>query len=266
MAMIGFFEGTFVSQFTSKPLMGLKKGRIMMFIQKTFSVLLCASLAILCLSNCLACEPAGMGGAPLDKKLRDKVSKFERTIIRDLQQAIHSPKQQIADLFGGKSNLETVSNPDKVTGYLLPSDSETDSTKKLHDRKRPFSLTAADQEELSKLLSTHGNYEWGARYLCGIRYGIRIEFQKGNDVVPVYLCLSCGHAGVMLGKKESEHDMRSENLDKQTVFAAVAKIVKRALPDEEAIQKIKIYQQKNPYNDTPYDVHLKKLRKDFRKF
>ena len=27
MAMIGFFEGTFVSQFTSKPLMGLKKGK-----------------------------------------------------------------------------------------------------------------------------------------------------------------------------------------------------------------------------------------------
>ena len=121
MVMIGVFEGTFVRQFTSKPLMGLKKGRIMMFIHKTFSVLLCASLAILCLSNCLACEPAGMGGAPLDKKLRDKVNKLERTIIRDLQQAIHSPKQQIADLFGGKSNLETVSNPDKVTGYLLPS-------------------------------------------------------------------------------------------------------------------------------------------------
>ena len=119
--MIGVFEGTFVRQFTSKPLMGLKKGRIMMFIQKTVSVFLCASLAILCLSNCLACEPAGMGGAPLDKKLRDKVNKLERTIIRDLQQAIHSPKQQIADLFGGKSNLETVSNPDKVTGYLLPS-------------------------------------------------------------------------------------------------------------------------------------------------
>ena len=68
----------------------------------------------------------------------------------------------------------------------------------------------------------------------------------------------------MLGKKESEHDIRSENLDKQTVFAAVAEIVKRALPDEEAIQKIKIYQRENPYNDTPYDVHLKNFRKDRR--
>ena len=57
-----------------------------------------------------------------------------------------------------------------------------------------------------------------------------------------------------------------QKTDQQTVFPAVAKIVKRALPDEEAIQKIEIYQQKNPYNDTPYDVHLKKLRKDFRKF
>jgi hypothetical protein len=245
--------------------MGRKKGRIMMFIQKTFSAFLCASLAIFCVSNCLACEPQGMGGAPLDKKLRDKVNKFERRIIRDLQQAIHSPKQQLADLFGGKSNLETVSNPDKVTGYLLPSDSETDSTKKLHDRKRPFSLTATDQEDLSKLLSTHGNYEWGARYLCGIRYGIRIEFQKGNTMVPVYLCLTCGHAGVLLGDKKYEHDMRSENLDKQVVFAAITEIVKRALPDEEAIQKIKIHKQENPYNDTPYDVHLKNLRKDLRK-
>ena len=106
MAMIVVFEGTFVSEFTSKPLMGLKKGKIMMLIQKTFSVFLCASLAILCLSNCLACEPAGMGGAPLDKKLRDQVNKLERTIIRDLQQAIHSPKQQLADLFVEKANLK----------------------------------------------------------------------------------------------------------------------------------------------------------------
>jgi hypothetical protein len=265
MAVNRVFERTFANRITYKPLMGPKKERIMIFIRKTFSAFLCASLTIFCVTNGLACEPSGMGGAPLDKKLQDAVNKFDRRVIRDLQQAIHSPKHQLAEMFGGKSNLATVSNPDKVTGYLLPLDSETDSTKKLHDRKRPFSLTAADQKELSKLLTTHGNYEWGARYLCGIRYGVRIEFQKGNDVVPVYLCLGCGHAGVMLGKKESEHDIRSENLDKQTVFAAVTEIVKRALPDEEAIQKIKIHKQENPYNDTPYDVHLKNLRKDLRK-
>ena len=236
-----------------------------MFIQKTFSAFLCARLAIFCLSNCFACEPQGFGGPPLDKNSEDLVNKFLLRQIKDLQQAIDSPKQQLAEMFGGKSNLAAVSNPDKVTGYLLPLDSETDSTKILHDRKRPFTLTPHDQEELSKLLSTHGNYEWGARYLCGIRYGIRIEFQKGNTVVPVYLCLGCGHAGVMLGEKKHEHDMRSENLDKQTVFAAIAAIVKRALPDEEAIQKIKIHKQENPYNDTPYDVHLKNLRKDLRK-
>jgi hypothetical protein len=236
-----------------------------MFVQKTFAAFLCASLANFCLSNCLACEPQGFGGTPLDKKSRDVVNKFLLKQIEDVQQAINSPKQQLAEMFGGKSNLAAVSNPDKVTGYLLPLDSETDSTKKLHDRKRPFSLTAADQEELSKLLTTHGNYEWGARYLCGIRYGIRIEFQKGNTVVPVYLCLTCGHAGVMLGDKKYEHDIRSENLDKQAVFAAVTEIVKRALPDEEAIKKIKIYKQEQPYNDTPYEVHLKNLRKDLRK-
>jgi hypothetical protein len=31
MAMIGVFEGTFASQFMSKPLIGLKKERIMMY-------------------------------------------------------------------------------------------------------------------------------------------------------------------------------------------------------------------------------------------
>ena len=236
-----------------------------MFIQKTFSAFLCASLAILCLSNCPACEPQGFRGPPLDKNSNNVVNEFILKQIKDLQQAIDSPKQQLAEMFGGKSNLAAVSNPDKVTGYLLPLDSETDSTKILHDRKRPFTLTPQDQKELSKLLTTHGNYEWGARYRCIIRYGIRIEFQKGNTVVPVYLCLGCGHAGVMLGDKKHEHDMRSENLDKQTVFAAITEIVKRALPDEEAIQKIKIHKQENPYNDTPYDVHLKNLRKDLRK-
>ena len=169
-------------------------------------------------------------------------------------------------MFGGKSNLAAVRNPDKVTGYLLPLDSETDSTKIWHHRKRPFTLTPQAQEELSKLLSTHGNYEWGARYLCSIRYGIRIEFQRGNTVVPVYLCLGCRHVGVLMGDKKYEHDMRSENLDKQVVFAAITEIVKRALLDEEAIQKIKIHRQENLYNDTPYDVHLKNFRKDRREY
>jgi hypothetical protein len=237
----------------------------MMFIQKTFSVFLCASLAILCLSNCLACEPKGLRGPPLDKNSEDVVNKFLLKQIEDLQQAIDSPKQQLAEMFGGKSELAAVRNPDKVTGYLLPLYTETDSTKILHDRKRPFTLTPQDQKELSKLLTTHGNYEWGARYLCGIRYGIRIEFQKSDTMVPVYLCLTCGHAGVMLGDKKYEHDIRSENLDKQVVFPAIAGIVKRALPEEEAIQKIKIHKHENPYNDTPYGAHLKNLRKELRK-
>ena len=144
--MIGVFEGTFVSQFTSKPLMGLKKGRIMMFIQKTFSVFLCASLAILCLSNCLACEPAGIRGPSLDKNSEDLVNKFILQQIKDLQQAIDSPKQQLAEMFGGKNNLAAVRNPDKVTGYLLPLNSGSDSTKILHARKRPFTLTPQDQK------------------------------------------------------------------------------------------------------------------------
>ena len=236
----------------------------MMFIHNALSAFLCVSLTICCGSHCLTCEPEGFGETTRDKKMRDLNNEFDRRLIKDLRQAIHSPQQQLADMFGGKRKLAAVSSPDKVTGYLLPVDSKTDIAKNLHDRKRSFNFTAADQKELSKLLTTHGNYEWGARYLCGIRYGIRIEFQKNNDIVPVYLCLSCGHAGVILDNKKSENGMRSENLDKNIVFAAVVKIVKRALPNEESIQKIKTYKQSKPYNDTPYEVHLKNFRKDFR--
>lgn len=67
-----------------------------------------------------------------------------------------------------------------------------------------------------------------------------------------------------MGDKRYEYDIHSENLDKQAVFAAINEIMKRALPNGEAHQE-KIHKQENPYNDTPCDVHLKNLRKDFRK-
>ena len=79
--------------------MGPEKERIMMFIHNRLSTFLCASLTINCVSNCLACAPSGMGGPPLDKKLQDAVNKFDRRVIRDLQQVIHSPKQQLAEMF-----------------------------------------------------------------------------------------------------------------------------------------------------------------------
>jgi len=237
-----------------------------MMMQRTISAFFCTSLAVFCLSNCLACEPQGIRGPAFDKNSSDLANRFLLKQIEDLQQAIDSPQKQLAEMFGGKANLTAVRQPDKVTGFLLPLDSEMDSTEILLDRKRTFTLTEKDQKELSKLLTTHGNYEWGARYLCEIRYGIRIEFQQGKNVVPVYLCMGCGHAGVMLGEKKYEHDIRSENLDKNVVFTALAEILKRALPDEEAIQDIRLHKQEKPYNATPYQTHLKRLHKELREF
>jgi len=182
--------------------------------------------------------------------------------IHILEQAIQAPQKQLAHLFGGTKNLETVRQPDKVTGYLLPLDSTMDSLKVLQDRKHPFTLKAADQEKLSLLLTKHAHYEWGAQYLCEIRYGIRLEFEKGNHKVSVYLCLGCGHAGIMLGDKKYEHDIRSEHMDKGSVYHAVAEIIKTALPDVEAIQAISIKKQKAPYNATPYEKYLDQFRKE----
>ena len=182
--------------------------------------------------------------------------------IHILEQAIQAPGKQLAHLFGGPKNLETVRQPDKVTGYLLPLDRTIDSFKVLHDRKHPFTLQTGDQEKLSLLLTKHSNYEWGAQYLCEIRYGIRLEFEKGNRKVSVYLCLGCGHAGIMLGDKKYEHDIRSEHMDKGSVYHAVAEIIKRALPDVEAIQAISIKKQKAPYNATPYKKYLDQFRKE----
>ena len=85
-------------------------------------------------------------------------------------------------------------------------------------------------------------------------------------MVPVYLCMGCGHAGVMLGDKKHEHDIRSEHLDKNVVFAAVAEILKRALPEEEAIQNIRMHKQENPYNATRYQDYIKELRERQREY
>ena len=47
-----------------------------MFIHKTLSTFLCASLTIVWVSNCLACEPQGFRRPPLDKNSDDLVNKF----------------------------------------------------------------------------------------------------------------------------------------------------------------------------------------------
>ncbi len=203
-------------------------------------------------------------GCGLDQDARSKAIQ-KRVLLEQIQileLAVHHPQQQLEKLFGGKVNLETVRHPDKITGFLLPAGGGIDSLKVLHDRRQPFKLAAEDQKEISGLLTGHGNYEWGARYLCEIRYGIRLEFQKADNVVAIFLCLGCGHSGVLLGEKKYEHDMRSEYLDKRVAFAAVAEIVKRALPEAEAIQKISIEKRKNSYNSEPYQQQIERLRNE----
>ena len=218
----------------------------------------CFSLATLlfCSDHHLTgCEPSD------DARIKENQKRNILKQIHILEQAIQAPEKQLAQLFAGSKNLDTVRHPDKVTGYLLPLDNATDSLKVLHDRKHPFTLKAGDQEKLSRLLSKHKNYEWGARYLCIIRYGIRLEFEKGDHTVSVYLCLGCGHAGIMPAGKKYDHDMHSEHLDKGSVYTAVAEIIKRSLPEIEAIQAISIEKKKNPYNATPYEKYLDRFRK-----
>lgn len=221
----------------------------------------CFSLATLlfCSDHHLTgCEPTD------DARIKENQKTNLLKQIHILEQAIQAPGKQLDHLFGGPKNLETVRLPDRVTGYLLPLDSTMDSFKVLQDRKHPFTLKANDQEKLSRLLTMHANYEWGARYLCEIRYGIRLDFEKGKRKVSVYLCLGCGHAGIMLGDKKYEHDIRSEHMDKGSVYHAVAEIIKNALPDVDGIQSISIKKKKNPYNATPYEKYLDQFRQELK--
>ncbi|MDE0737234.1 MAG: hypothetical protein OSB47_15530, partial [Pirellulaceae bacterium] len=185
------------------------------------------------LATLLFCSDNNLTGceATDDTRFKEIQKKNLLKQIHILEQAIQTPGKQLAHLFGGPKNLETVRQPDKVTGYLLPLDNAMDSLKVLHDRRHSFTLKPADQKKISSLLTRHGSYEWAARYACEIRYGIRLEFEKGNRKVSVYLCLGCGHAGIMLGDKKYEHDIRSEHMDKGGVYTAVAEIIKRSLPE-----------------------------------
>jgi hypothetical protein len=144
--------------------------------------------------------------------------------------------QRVSNLYGGPSAIDTILNATSVQAYRLPSSSY--HMEKLADYTMsagPIEIPAATVSKLRGVLMNDSVYLWDVAKACGEPdYGVRFQFQKGDDNIDVLICFKCNmlgiyHNGVALGYEDCD-DGRSQLIE----------IAKELFPGDTAIQSLKM--------------------------
>ncbi|REJ94822.1 MAG: hypothetical protein DWQ34_07690 [Planctomycetota bacterium] len=138
---------------------------------------------------------------------------------------------QIKEVFGSSQAIETVRNATAVTAYRLesyPQQSFDDYEMTAGPVSVPENLSA----ELQTLLLDPGAYFWETDVACEPLYGVRIEFQRDDDLVDAFFCFECDiltiyHNYQVVGGEEID-DIRSDLIE----------VMQPLFPDDEAIQSL----------------------------
>ena len=135
-----------------------------------------------------------------------------------------SVSKSVVELLGGQDVVDVINNAEIVSGYLLPQKSyHQESVENYKMRLGPIELTASQKTKLSKLILSKD---------CAPDYGVRIEFQKGENHVDLLFCFGCSQVQVYKnGKSLSGGEF--DPVEKQ-----LAELMKEIFPEDELIQSL----------------------------
>lgn len=145
------------------------------------------------------------------------------------------PKQgvskNVVELLGGQDVVDVINNAEVVSGYLLPQKSyHQESVEDYTMRLGPIELPEVQKSKLTKILLSKESYLYDIAKGCAPDYGVRIEFQKGENRVDLLFCFGCSQVQAYKnGKSLSGGEF--DPVEKQ-----LAEIMKEIFPDDEAIQ------------------------------
>ena len=144
-----------------------------------------------------------------------------------------SVSKSVVELLGGQDVVAVINNAEIVSGYLLPQKSyHQESVENYKMRLGPIELTASQKTKLSKLILSKESYIFDVAKGCAPDYGVRIEFQKGENHVDLLFCFGCSQVQVYKnGKSLSGGEF--DPVEKQ-----LAELMKEIFPEDELIQSL----------------------------
>ena len=83
------------------------------------------------------------------------------------------------------------------------------------------------------MLLNRATYSWDSAKSCKPNYGVRIQFNSGDDRVDVLLCFECRILAVY------HNDKSGGGEDFDNANPALIAVVKRLFPDDREIQNLK---------------------------
>jgi hypothetical protein len=148
---------------------------------------------------------------------------------------------EVAEMFGGASIIETIQNPDRVTAQRLQwkgreaiADPVWAFEPDYEPLAEPVEVSNADWRRLTILLTSRRSYEWenDDSKSCEPEYGVRLAFERGDRHVEVWLCFECDIFVVY------EQGRRIAYEDFDLIHNALAEVMQSLFPDDEAIQTL----------------------------
>ncbi len=144
--------------------------------------------------------------------------------------------QRVSNLYGGPSAVDTIQNATSVQAYRLPSPSL--HVEKLADYTMsagPIEIPPATVSKLRAVLMDDSVYLWDVAKACGEPdYGVRFQFQKGEDKVDVLICFKCNMLGVYHNGDAVEYE------DCDNGRSQLIEIAQELFPGDAVIQSLKM--------------------------
>ncbi|RLS54066.1 MAG: hypothetical protein DWH91_12795 [Planctomycetota bacterium] len=152
------------------------------------------------------------------------------------QKEVNVPSNQVTTLYGGRSAIDTVQLSNSVQVYRLSSPSfHVQLLAEYSMSAGPISIPEATAVKLRSILMDDTIYLWDVAKACGEpNYGIRFQFQRGQDNVDVLICFECDILGVYHNGQSVDYE------DCDYGRAQLIAIAKELFPDDPAIQALQV--------------------------
>src|ERR1035441_10233986 len=121
------------------------------------------------------------------------------------------PQHFVEEFLGGRAAYDCVAKPDKVTAWLLSS--QTDDPDSKTNRTPAVAVNAMTASLFSKTLTDFNSYSWLEEKNCTPDYGVRLRFTKGAETVEFLLCFECDSLQVQYHPKAGECQPETKDLD-----------------------------------------------------
>lgn len=148
------------------------------------------------------------------------------------------PVEELKPVFGDAGAMDVIDDATSVSAYRIVQPNENlEALEDFEMAAGPIQVSNALASRLRAILFDPLTYDWDDVSGCLPNYGMRIQFQRGQDVVDLLFCLECDIVDVFHNGECVGGGLFSKGAAR---LVAIAKVL---FPDDEAIQELKSYEE-----------------------